>query len=108
MNVSQLLVKLLESTPLPDGKEPSELLEQAEQITHARKSLLTQIVAATGGKPWQLDAEDRQRLAEIEKRQRHWDGVLRAARGKTGMRLDAMRRQQRQTPRGGALGYQVA
>ncbi len=108
MNVSQLLATLLQSTPLPEGKEPSDLLEQAEKITQARKSLLTQIVAATGGKPWQLDADDRKVLAEIEKRQRHWDGVLRAARGKTGMRLDAMRRQQREAPRGGALGYQVA
>jgi len=75
MTAKEILVQLLDATPVPTpgvGIEP--LVESAERIAAARAQILAQIVA-----PLSLAEADRPLLLELEQRDAAWQDALSSA-----------------------------
>lgn len=105
--VVQLLEEIIERTPTPPpARDAERLLADAEAMLAARRPLLE---ALSREPPPAPDHQIRALLDTLRQRDRHWTGVLRAARGQIGDRLDGMKRLRREGPKGGATGggYEV-
>ena len=106
--VVQLLEEILEKTPPPPPtREAEQLLAEAQSLVDARRPLIEALSREnTHGRN---DDRIHELLELLRQRDRHWTGVLRAARGQVADRLDGMRRLGREGPRGAATGggYEV-
>ena len=100
--VIQLLEEILDKTPAPTPSSDAEkLLADAEAMVHARRPLIARLSRERTPPP---DARVRELLDTLRRRDRHWTGVLRAARGQTANRLAGLRVLRREGPRGAATG----
>jgi hypothetical protein len=92
--VVALLREIVEATPPPtSGRDPSELVHEAQAIASGRVALLQQLATALAAEG--ADAEALALRATLEDRDARWQAALTVARREMNQRMTAMRRYRR-------------
>ena len=93
--VVTLLRELVEATPLPPptGRDPSEIVSDAQSITRARVSLLEQLASALATEG--VSHEALALRATLDDRDARWQAALTVAHRVMTQRMTAMRRYRR-------------
>lgn len=93
--VVALLRELVEATPAPPptGRDPSEIVRDAQSIMVGRVTLLEQLASALASEA--VDPEAQALRATLEDRDARWQAALTVAQREMTQRMTAMRRYRR-------------